>query len=346
MKYRGVYNVRFNQDQGCFACATESGVKIYNVDPLAQKLFLGTDVLGSVRHVEMLFRSNLLAIVGGGKTPKFSENSVLILDDSKPDVEKKIVLEFRFSQPVLSIRMRKDRLIVVLRNQVHGFTFPNDPKLSFSLDTRDNPKGLCEVCPTSENYLLAFPGFKCGSVQLVDMSVTEKSQSSAPLTIQAHQSEIAALAINEQGTLIATASRKGTLIRVFDTVTRQLTNELRRGTDTALLYCINFSRDSAYLCASSDKGTIHIFAIKNTSLNRTSTFKKIGFLGQYVESQWGLANFTVSAECACKCAFGSGNSVIAVCVDGTFHKFVFTPEGNCNREAFDVYLDLDDDAEF
>lgn len=39
-------------------------------------------------------------------------------------------------------------------------------------------------------------------------------------------------------------------------------------------------------------------------------FKKIGFLGQYVESQWGLANFTVSAECACKCAFGSGNSVI------------------------------------
>lgn len=40
------------------------------------------------------------------------------------------------------------------------------------------------------------------------MSVTEKSQSSAPSTIQAHQSEIAALAINEQGTLIATASRK------------------------------------------------------------------------------------------------------------------------------------------
>lgn len=40
------------------------------------------------------------------------------------------------------------------------------------------------------------------------MSVTERSQSSAPLTIQAHQSEVAALAINEQGTLIATASRK------------------------------------------------------------------------------------------------------------------------------------------
>ena len=39
-------------------------------------------------------------------------------------------------------------------------------------------------------------------------------------------------------------------------------------------------------------------------------FKKMGFLGQYVESQWGLANFTVPAECACLCAFGPGNSVI------------------------------------
>ena len=36
----------------------------------------------------------------------------------------------------------------------------------------------------------------------------------------------------------------------------------------------------------------------------------MGFLGQYVESQWGLANFTVPAECACVCAFGPGKSVI------------------------------------
>jgi len=37
---------------------------------------------------------------------------------------------------------------------------------------------------------------------------------------------------------------------------------------------------------------------------------KIGFLGQYVESQWGLANFTVAAEQPCICAFGSGSSVV------------------------------------
>ena len=36
----------------------------------------------------------------------------------------------------------------------------------------------------------------------------------------------------------------------------------------------------------------------------------MGFLGQYVESQWGLANFTVPAEQPCICAFGSGSSVV------------------------------------
>ena len=37
---------------------------------------------------------------------------------------------------------------------------------------------------------------------------------------------------------------------------------------------------------------------------------------------------------------------LAVCVDGTFHKYVFTPDGNCNREAYDVFLELGDDNEF
>jgi hypothetical protein len=35
-----------------------------------------------------------------------------------------------------------------------------------------------------------------------------------------------------------------------------------------------------------------------------------GILGNYVESQWALANFTVPPECACICAFGSRNTVI------------------------------------
>lgn len=35
----------FSSLAGCFTVATESGLRIYNVEPLTQKLFLGKDTL-------------------------------------------------------------------------------------------------------------------------------------------------------------------------------------------------------------------------------------------------------------------------------------------------------------
>ncbi|XP_021165816.2 WD repeat domain phosphoinositide-interacting protein 4 isoform X1 [Fundulus heteroclitus] len=380
---RGVNSLQFNQDQSCFCCAMETGVKIYNVEPLMEKGHLDHEQVGSVALCSMLHRSNLLALVGGGVNPKFSEISVLIWDDAQEsrDPKDKLVLEFTFTKPVLAVRMRHDKIIIVLKNKIFVYSFPDNPVKLFEFDTRDNPKGdhsslplythssywvifynsdlllagICDLCPSLEKQLLVFPGHKCGSLQLVDLSNTKPGTSSAPFTINAHQSEIACVALNQPGSVAASASRKGTLIRLFDTTTRDKLVELRRGTDPATLYCINFSHDSSFLCASSDKGTVHIFALKDTKLNRRSALARVGkvgpVIGQYVDSQWSLASFTVPAECACICAFGKNtsknvNSVIAICVDGTFHKYVFTPDGNCNREAFDVYLDICDDDDF
>lgn len=69
-----------------------------------------------------------------------------------------------------------------------------------------------------------------------DLSNTKPGTSSAPFTINAHQSEIACVALNQPGSVAASASRKGTLIRLFDTTTKDKLVELRRGTDPATLY--------------------------------------------------------------------------------------------------------------
>lgn len=341
---QGVLNLRFNQDHGCFTCSMESGCRIYNVEPLSEIAHIESIEVGSISLCEMLHRTNMVAIVGGGSRPKYADNTVLIWDDK----EKRFVLEFTFSSKVMALRMRRDKLFVTLRNQIHVFSFPNLPVKLFSFDTIDNPKGLIEVSPLnmSEKQLLVFPAHKIGSLQIVDLALTEPGLSTTPVCISAHQTEIACIALNQHGTKLATASKKGTLIRVFDTLKKVQLVELRRGADPAILYCINFSPDSEFLVASSDKGTIHIFALKDTSLNRRSTFSNMGFISPYVESQWALANFAVTAECACICAFGSKSSVYAICVDGSFHKFSFNQDGNSNREAYDVYLDLCDNCDF
>uniref|UniRef100_A0A3Q2DC70 WD repeat domain 45 n=1 Tax=Cyprinodon variegatus TaxID=28743 RepID=A0A3Q2DC70_CYPVA len=234
-------SINFSHDSSFLCASSDKGT--VHIFPFLPVLSADHEQVGSVALCSMLHRSNLLALVGGGVNPKFSEIS-----------------------------------------------------------------GICDLCPSLEKQLLVFPGHKCGSLQLVDLSNTKPGTSSAPFTINAHQSEIACVALNQPGSVAASASRKGTLIRLFDTTTRDKLVELRRGTDPATIYC----HDSSFLCASSDKGTVHIFALKDTKLNRRSALARVGkvgpVIGQYVDSQWSLASFTVPAECACICAFGKNTS--------------------------------------
>merc|ERR1711981_45685 len=79
---------------------------------------------------------------------------------------------------------------------------------------------------------------------------------------------LSCMQMNIQGTRIATASDKGTLIRIFNTEDGKLLSELRRGTQAAIIYSINFSPDSSLVCVSSSHGTIHLFATEDSSKNK------------------------------------------------------------------------------
>lgn len=56
---------------------------------------------------EMLHRTNLLAVVGGGQAPKFPNTKVMIWDDS----QSKFAYELLFRTAVLAVRMKKNRCV-------------------------------------------------------------------------------------------------------------------------------------------------------------------------------------------------------------------------------------------
>lgn len=145
-----------------------------------------TDKVGSVAIAEMLDRTNLIAIVSGGNYPIIAPNSgndetqtntnvlfdfvhlnsysqlVLIWDDDA----KEFVLEFTFKSKVFAVRMSHKRLVVVLHNKIHIFSFPNNCQKLFTFNTCDNPKGLCELSSVDDDtQLLCFPAVKSGFMQ-------------------------------------------------------------------------------------------------------------------------------------------------------------------------------------
>jgi len=144
--------------------------------------------------VQMMGNANYLALVGGGRCPKFPQNKVIIWDDSKG----KVAFEIAALTAVRGVQITKTRVVVVLQNSVRLYAFEKPPKPLAMYETTDNLLGLC--CLT-EKYLV-FPGRTPGHVQVVQLATDSVS------ILPAHSSSLRALQLSADGELLATASEK------------------------------------------------------------------------------------------------------------------------------------------
>ena len=87
--------------------------------------------------------------------------------------------------------------------------------------------------------------------------------------LEAHDHPVTCLAFRKDGQWLATASARGTIIRVWDTDTKQLVMELKRSKigREAKIHSLCFSDDGTMLVVSSSTPTIHIFAIQGEKKN-------------------------------------------------------------------------------
>ena len=173
---------------------------------------------------------------------------------SCPQHQNRCIGELSFRAEVRAVRLRRDRVVVALDRRVYTYNFA-DLTLVDHLETAENPRGLCAVCASPTSNVLACLGAQAGHVrvELYDLRKTT--------LIAAHETPLACLALNAVGSRLATASEKGTLVRIYDTVSGELLQELRRGTDKAEIFCLAFNAGSTMLACTSDKGTVHIFRL-------------------------------------------------------------------------------------
>lgn len=252
--------VRFNQDVTSLALGSSSGYKLFSltsVDKL-EPIYSwsnqgspegkeGAASSSSVIIVERLFSSSLLGLVNQAEPRK------LRVCHFKKGTE---ICNYSYSNTILAVKMNRARLVVCLEDSLFIHNIRDMKILHTIRETPPNPRGLCALSINSDNCFLAYPGSNItGEVQLFDAFNLQ-----AKIMIPAHESPLAALTFNPSGTRLATASEKGTVIRVFSVEDGSRLVEFRRGVKRcATVYCLSFSQDSHFLVLSSNTETIHVF---------------------------------------------------------------------------------------
>ncbi len=336
--------VTFNQDGTCFCVGTETGFMIYRSYPL--KLKCKRDLGGGIGIIEMVGCSNIIALVGGGTNPKYDNNKVILWDDSRCSIMAEILGTFE----IHNIRIKKTTIFIIGKTEINVFKFGNIYLKVDSINTCQNQKGIFGISLDPKINIICYPT-DIGKITIKNYNIKNKNNNSYKTDeIKAHQSEIVSLVMNYDGSLLASASKQGTIIRIHQTKDNTLIQELRRGTKSSEIYSLIFDIKSQYLACSSNTGTIHIFIVKNEQnniQNQKSIFGTItSFLGiqsEYLNSEWSFAQYRLEYKGKTVISFYNKDSIIVLTNDGKYYLGEFNIEtgGECITAVQSDILDID-----
>jgi autophagy-related protein 18 len=268
----------FNQDFSCVSVGTKEGYRLYNCEPFG-KIY---EHPGGRSIVEMLFCTSLVALVGLGDQPDLSPRRLQIVNTKRGSS----ICELTFPTAILAVKLNRKRLVVVLLQNLYVYDIAN-MKLLHTIETSPNPNAICALSASSDACYIAYPSPTpvpapdangapahapvaspahvpvSGDVLLYDACALQ------PVTvIEAHKSPLSCIALSSDGTTLATASDKGTIIRVFSVPGADKLFQFRRGSLPAKIYSLNFDLSSTLLACSSDSETIHIFKLSHDASRR------------------------------------------------------------------------------
>lgn len=170
---------------------------------------------------------------------------------------KKVISELKFITPVINVKIKKDLLFIICHKRIFVFNF-NTYDIIETIDTCDNKKGLIAINNAPDFTVLVYPGLKDNKVTIHDFKQKKKQ------SIIAQDDKVSYMAINYDGTLLATSNEKGNIIRIHNCLDGSFLKEFKRGSGKVDYIYICFDNDNKFMAVSSNKGTIHIFSMGST----------------------------------------------------------------------------------
>ena len=321
---------------------------------------------GGIGIIEMLKRTNILALVGGGENPRFSPRKIIIWDDHQANIIGILV----FNKEVLNVRIRNDKIFGVCDDKIYIFNLNTFENIK-TLETYDNPTGIIAISSGEfDKLMIAYPVENQGLVNFRNCNNSKTIQNSK--IIKAHNSKIACLSINRNGTLLASSSENGTKIRLFNLQDGENISIFKRGTKSVSMKCITFASNNIFFGCISDVGTIHIFSIYNITKkfndqkninneqinqdkesnnhindnepkNRKSLLGKIGEIFNITEHDRNFAKFKIQDEYGLL-SFGNDNTIVVITKEGKYIKAIYDPKNGGNCQSIEEKNFLSDES--
>jgi WD40 repeat protein len=330
-------NISINSTNRYICIGTENGFNIFSISPF--KKVISRDIEGGVSVIKMLNESNIFLFVGRSETSIFTPNKFIVWDDNK----KTILGEILYTNQIINIDVTDKYVFVQTEKKMYIYQFDNLQLLKeFFCGT-----AYFKIVNTDNTYLI-YPTSNKGEIGIFNVDKDEA------MFIQAHTTNISSIGLHQSGKYIATASERGTLIRIFNRETQLLMNELRRGTEITSIVQLEFHPDLPILLVGSIKGTIHLFnseITENTDVPSNKLYNNYGIsyvkflLPEYFHSKWSFTTYTIENVKTINIFDKDKKLIYSVGYDGQFYECSYENYEKPIIEKVIKYV-LDDDDPF
>ncbi|XP_078807189.1 WD repeat domain phosphoinositide-interacting protein 1 isoform X6 [Oryzias latipes] len=207
----------FNQDSTSLALGTRTGYKIFSLSSVEQLecIYQNAEV-PDVFIAERLFSSSLVVVVSRAVPQRMT------IYHFKKGTE---ICSYSYSSNILAVKLNRQWLVVCLEESIYIHNIKDMKLIQTLLNVPPNPSGLCALSINNSNSFLAYPG----SATTGEIVVYGANTLSTVTVISAHDAPLAALTFNTSANKLASASERGTVIRVFSIPEGLRLFEFRRG---------------------------------------------------------------------------------------------------------------------
>ena len=177
-----------------------------------------------------------------------------------------------FNCPIQNIVLKNKNILIILQNSICVYNI-SLKEIHYEQITSENDFGAGDLTQEDEPTIAV-----CGLVQgVVRVSLVTDER---PIFFNAHQHQLSMIRFSPDSSLISTASKEGTIVKIFDAATGSHLSSFRRGAMPAKILSMAISPGNNILAVLSENCTIHFFPAdkrigENDDIPRATTKVKI-----------------------------------------------------------------------